>query len=78
MTDDQIIDYIESYRRHNGWTDAVLSIYLDIDPELYKACRDLRTETGSPTDAAWQALRHEWVTEIKEAAQRNGVPGLFD
>lgn len=77
MTDDQIIEAIETWRCENEWTVPVMSHEIDIDPELYKACRDLKKEIGHPTDAAWQALRHEWVKEFKEAAQRAGCPGLF-
>lgn len=77
MNDDQIMSAIEDWRQDKLLTLAELCIKLDVDIEVYKACRDLTKSTKWPKmDEAWRNLRHEWIAAIREVAQRAGVPGL--
>ena len=84
MSDDDIMEAITAWQMEHGYTDAMAAHVLsgvtdDVDPEVFKACKYLVKPTRSPRmDAAWQALRHEWIRDIKTAAQREGVPGLFE
>jgi len=83
MNDDELMSRIEEWREQQGLTIPMLchmisTETLEIDPEIYRASLELHRSTGySAMDAAWAAIRAEFVEEIKVAAQDYGIAGLF-